>query len=54
MFLFNDRSSFNLSLNSLFTIVKTISKQLQLVGYNAFLDLIWVQKAEVELTEVFI
>ena len=36
----------------LFTIVKTISRQLQLVGYNASLDLIWVQKAEVGLTEV--
>ena len=36
----------------LFTIVKTISRQLQLVVYNASLDLIWVQKAEVGLTEV--
>ena len=36
----------------LFTIVKTISRQLQLVGYNASFDLIWVQKAEVGLAEV--
>ena len=41
-------------LNSLFTIVKTTGRQLQLVGYNASFDLNWVQKAEVGLTEIFI